>query len=140
MSILTHCGYSAGHPWFYFLGGAVLPFKAIRADVQKSDYGGYLAGDIETISRKREPQRSTAIKAMRQKIEADLRKDISIYRQCARELSAYRSNGDVGKELAACADIHVSMSLKFNHIYNGFANLMTLEVLPKQQMDLFPPE
>lgn len=137
MNILTHRGYSAGHPWFYFLGGAVLPFKAIRADVLKSDYGGYLAGDIEIIGRKQEPQRSAAIIAMRQKIEAGLRKDISIYRQCARELSAYRLNGDVGKELAACADIHVSMSLKFSHIYNGFANLKTLEALPEQQLDMF---
>lgn len=31
----------------------------------------------------------------------------------------------------------MSMSLKFAHIYNGFAHLNTLDTLPEQQFNLF---
>jgi hypothetical protein len=35
------------------------------------------------------------------------------------------------------ADIHMSMSLKHNHIYNQFAHLLTLDELLGRQRDLF---
>ena len=31
MKELSHKGYSAGHPWYYFLGGAVPTIKEIKA-------------------------------------------------------------------------------------------------------------
>jgi len=133
---LSDQGYSAGHPWYYFLGGAVPKLKDIRASVVADGYEGYLVADIKAIGRKSEPQRTRAINAMRVKLVDDLTRDISVYRRCVRELRRYRfehpePNG------ASCDEIHTSMSLKFNHIYNGFANLKTLEALPEHQLDLF---
>lgn len=131
MSKLTHHGYSAGHPWFYLLGGAIPPIKAILAHVEAGEYRGYLADEIDRLSGKAEPKRSAEISAFRKQIVARLRADISRYRQCARELRTYRSadgpNGD-----CICADVHTAISLKFNHIVNGFANLRTLDRLPRQ--------
>lgn len=136
MKNLSHHGYSAGHPWYYLLGGTVPTLKEIRDEAIASGYKGYLAADIEAIGRKQEPQRSAAIKAIRQKLEDDLRKDISKYRECARELRTNRES-DAGAKQPICSDIHTAISLKRNHIYNGFANLKTLGALPEQQLDLF---
>lgn len=136
MSELSHKGYSAGHPWYYFLGGAVPTLKEIRADAHANDCKGYLVDDIQAIGLKSEPQRTQAINAMRKKILDALKRDISVFRRCVRELRQYRINHPkpVGR---ACAEIHTSMSLKNNHIYNGFATLKTLDELPDQQLDLF---
>ena len=135
MRELSHHDYFAGHPWYYFLGGSVPTINEIKAAAIASGYKGYLAEEIEVIGRKQEPQKSTAIKSMRYKIEGDLHKDISRYHQCARKLRARRSN-KTGTEEAVCSDIHTAISLKFNHIYNGFANWKTLDNLPHQQTDL----
>ncbi|MEL6170523.1 MAG: hypothetical protein AAFR02_00720 [Pseudomonadota bacterium] len=136
MTKLSNQGYSAGHPWYYFLGGEVLSVKAIKKEAQSDDYGGYLFDRIEAIGRKAEPQRTHSIGEMREKLHADLSRDISIYRRCVCELRQYRK--DNPEPLGSCcAEIHTSMSLKHNHIYNGFANLKTLEALPEQQLDLF---
>ncbi|WHP69397.1 hypothetical protein [Phaeobacter inhibens] len=139
MKELSHIGYSAGHPWYYFLGGAVPKLKEIKASVYVDGYEGCLADDIKATARKAEPQRTHAINAMRHKLIDDLHRDISIYRRCVRELSRYRLEHSEASG-TCCAEIHTSMSLKHNHIYNGFANLKTLEALPAQQMDLFLPE
>lgn len=136
MTELSHNGYSAGHPWYYFLGGAVPKLKDIKKAVYASGYEGYLAKDIEAIAGKPEPQRTRAINAMRCKLVADLSRDVSIYRHCVRELRNYRREHPASND-ASCAEIHTSMSLKHNHIYNGFANLKTLDSLPEQQLDLF---
>ncbi|MEO9827647.1 MAG: hypothetical protein ABJF50_24895 [Paracoccaceae bacterium] len=136
MTKLSHHSYGAGHPWYYLLGGTVPTLKEIREEAHASGYKGYLAADIEAIGRKQEPQRSAATKTKRQKLEDELRKDISRYRECARELRTHRvADSDVKQP--ACSDIHTAISLKHNHIYNGFANLKTLESLPEQQLDLF---
>ncbi|MGH1330676.1 MAG: hypothetical protein ACRBBK_07325 [Paracoccaceae bacterium] len=128
-------GYNAGHPWYYVLGGAVVPVTAIRTEVLRGEYEGYLAGDIHVLRGKPEPQRTQAIDKMRAQIVSDLRNDLSRYRECARELRQYRVS--VAKDAQPiCDDIHVSLSLKHNHIYNGLANLRTLDALPKQG-DLF---
>lgn len=136
MSELKHEGYSAGHPWYYYLGGAVPKLKEIKASVHASGYEGYLADDIKAIAQKDEPQRAQAIKAMRDKLLDDLRRDISVYREGVRELRQFRREHPK-PEGGSSADIHTSMSLKHNHIYNGFANLKTLHALPEQQLDLF---
>jgi len=136
MKELSHQGYSAGHPWYYFLGGAVPKLKEIRASVNVDRYEGYLASDIKAIASKAEPQRTRAINAMRHKLNDDLKRDISIYRRLVRELQQYRTEHPEATG-ACCAEIHTSMSLKHNHIYNGFANLKTLASLPEQQLELF---
>jgi len=52
--------------------------------------------------------------------------------------ASYRRVSETCKRDAiACDDIHVSMSLKHAHIYNGFAHLNTLDNLPNRQCDFF---
>lgn len=135
MRVLTHRGYSAGHPWYYFLGGDIPPIRAIRADVLAGAYRGYLADHIAGLSTKSEPKRSADIRKLRETIVSDLRADMSRYRQCACALRARRqSQGDAAENI--CDERHTAISLKFNHIVNGFANLRTLDALPLQA-DLF---
>ena len=136
MTKLSHKGYSAGHPWYYFLGGAVLKIKDIKEAVYASGYEGYLAEDIKNIARKPEPQHTRAINAMRCKLIDDLKRDVSTYRRCVRELRIHRLQNPelIGQ---CCAEIHTSMSLKHNHIYNGFANLRAVDALPAQRFELF---
>lgn len=110
--------------------------KEIKEAVNADAYEGYLSEDIKAIARKPEPQRTRAINAMRSKLIADLGRDVSIYRRCVRELQRYRCDLPASSG-TCCAEIHTSMSLKHNHIYNGFANLKTLEALPEQQLELF---
>ncbi|GLO68619.1 hypothetical protein MACH17_01360 [Phaeobacter inhibens] len=136
MRELSHHGYSAGHPWYYFLGGAVPKLKEIKDSVYVDNYEGYLATDIKAIAKKPEPQRTRAINDLRRRLFDDLRRDISMYRRCVLELRRYRLQNPEAAG-ACCAEIHTSMSLKHNHIYNGFANLRTLDALPEQQLDLF---
>ena len=136
MRQLSHHDYHAGHPWYYLLGGAIPSPKDIRAAVQGSDCCGYLAEEIEAIARKPEPQKTQAEAAMRERVLAELRADISRYRECARNLHRHRRIIGITGAKPKCEGVHVAISLKHNHIYNGFAHLKALDVLPKQ-LDLF---
>lgn len=136
MTKLSHQGYSVGHPWYYFLGGDVPKLKEIKASACASGYEGYLADEIKSLATKAEPQRTRAVKKMREKLIADLHEDISIFRSCVRELRRYREENPEPVS-SSSAENHMSMSLKHNHIYNGFANLKTLDALPEQQLELF---
>ncbi len=133
MKQLSIHGYHAGHSWYYLLGGAVPSLKSIRSTVFESGYKGYLAEEIAAISRKPEPQKSRASEIMRQRVLGELRKDISRYRECARNLHAFRLRHP---DSAKCKGVHVAISLKHNHIYNGLAHLTALDDLPVQ-LDLF---
>ncbi len=136
--LYTYCGRSAGHPWFYFLGGPVLTPKQIRESVRLSGYRGYLADDISHADRKPEPHRSTALRKLRAEVQRMLWADISRYREVARELHAYRKEHAHVEVLPnMSAEVHTSMSLKHNHIYNQFAHLLTLDELLSRQRDLF---
>ena len=106
MTILKHRGYCAGHPWYYFLGGDIPTIKAIRVCAISSDYEGYLAEGIHHLSKRPEPRRSHDLKAMRCKIEADLRDDIGQYRQCAMELRVHRRTANGAENKGCCEDIH----------------------------------
>lgn len=130
----THSGYHAGHPWYYVLGGAVLSPSTIRNEVESSDYGGYLAHHILELAGKTEPQRSNALNDMRAKIVADLRADLSGYRECVGKLRTFRTH--MTESERKCEDVHTAISLKHNHIVNDLANLKTLDGLPTQG-DLF---
>jgi len=135
---LSRGGYHAGHPWYYFLGGKVPTPKQIRNEAACSSYRGYMAADIETISKRDEPRRSEGLRKIRAKVMDDLRCDVSRYRELARKLHNYRRVSETcERDAIACDDIHVSMSLKHAHIFNDFAHLNTLDNLPDQQRDLF---
>jgi hypothetical protein len=130
-------GYRPGHPWYYYLGGAPLSLKRIRENVRASGYRGYLAEDIAAIDRKAEPQRSAELRRLRTRFMADLKNDVSRYRQVVRNLSRYRQSGQSDCTFAICNDVHVAISLKHNHLYNDFGHLILLDDLLNRQGDLF---
>lgn len=136
-----HRGYSAGHPWYYLLGGAIPTLKQIRAyacaSATKNGYRGYLADEINAAHARQEPKRSAALRKIKAKVIAGLCDDISRYREVVRELRAYRQRNPLNESPLISADVHMSTSLKFAHIYNGFVHLNTLDALPDQQLDLF---
>ena len=136
-ALFTHCGYGAGHPWFYFLGAPVLAPKEIRAEVRSSGYCGYMADDIRQADNRPEPQRSKSLRDLRDEVLREFWRDMSRYREIARELHRYRKMEDVERRPNACADVHTSMSLKHNHLYNHFAHLLMLEEALTRQGDLF---
>lgn len=133
----SHCGYHSGHPWYYLLGGKVLTPKEIRDCVAAGTYRGYRADDIRTLAKKPEPQRSTAIRKIRAQVTDELKADIARYRQYVFALHAHRRTTDGLETPRSCDDIHTAVSLKHNHIVNGFAHLALLNELPAQQGDLF---
>ena len=135
MSNLTHQGYSAGHPWYYLLGGAIPSIKAIRTCASAGGYAGCSACLIREADGKPEPKRTEALRYLRNLVRENLCGDISRYRECVRELRQWRSEQD-GTGQLECGGVHTAISLKFNHILNDFANLQRLDSLPKQ-VDLF---
>ncbi len=131
MNILTHRGYSAGHPWYYLLGGDIPNIKGIRTCAIAGEYRGCLARLIHEADYKAEPKRTEALKFLRNGILDDLRVDVSRYRECVHELRKWRTKQDATAK-PECGSVHTAISLKFNHILNDFANLRTLDGLPKQ--------
>lgn len=136
MKQLSHHDCHTGHPWYYLLGGATPSPKDIQAAVQSSDYCGYLAEGIEAIGRKPEPKKTQAEAGMRELVVAELRADMTRYRACTQNLYHHRRIVGITGAKSKCEDVHVAISLKHNHIYNGFAHLKALDALPKQ-LDLF---
>ncbi|PCI85561.1 MAG: hypothetical protein COB24_12665 [Hyphomicrobiales bacterium] len=129
--------YSAGHPWYYKLDGKVLTPKQILADVMESGYQGYMQDDIKKLNKKAEPMRSAGIRKFTLQIKESLRSNISQYRKYARELAHVRKHPELLASQPICSDVHMSMSLKHNHIYNDFGHLVYLESIKSKQMDLF---
>ena len=131
-------GYSAGHPWYYFLGGKVPTLKQIRATAHArgDDYRGYRADEIDKAHLRAEPMRTNDLCKIRDEVLGGLCADISRYREVVRELHAYRAQHQYDESSMSCDGVHTSMSLKLAHIYNGFAHLKTLDALPIQS-DLF---
>ena len=131
MNILSHQGYSAGHPWYYLLGGDIPPIKAIRACATSGEYPGCSASLIREADVKAEPKRTEVLRCLRNRAIEDLRGDISRYRECVSELRRWRDKNEQ-VDRPECGGVHTAISLKFNHILNGFANLRRLDQLPKQ--------
>ena len=129
-------GYNEGHPWYYRLGGPIATPKQIKADTEARDYRGYLACDIDAAAEKSEPQRSDALRALRERVLEDLHRDLKRYRQCAQELRRFRRAGEQDDRPLTC-NIYVAMSLKSSHLTNGFANLRTINDALSVQGDLF---
>ncbi|MEP0708844.1 MAG: hypothetical protein ABJL17_06815 [Parvibaculum sp.] len=127
--------YSPGHPWFYVLGGTPLRPKQIAAQVRIRGYRGYGQHEVEKAARKAEPIRSSALRAIRADVREALFSDLSVYRRVVRTLREFRAaQADAP---AAFADVHQSVSLKHNHLYNDFARLIWLDELLTEQRDLF---
>lgn len=135
-TLRTHCGYSAGHPWYYLLGGEIHRPKQIALLVKVEDYCGYLRDEIAAIGKRSEPRRSSDLRAMKTKCIRDLFRDIARYRALAFELRELRENGHTSKQHGICDDIHTNIGLKFSHIFNDFGHLNALEKLGHHQMDL----
>lgn len=134
---VTSSNYSPSHPWYYFLGGVVLPPKQILLNASNSECESYRAEDFEKLNRKVEPRRSEALRLTKNKIMQDLTRDISVYREVVRTLNSERGKKSVSSPFSRCDDVHTSMSLKYCHIYNDFLHLKYLENLLEQQRDLF---
>lgn len=132
-----YLGFNISHPWYYLLGGLVPSPKQIRAHAKTKGYGGYMADDIEAASRKSEPQRSEALRAIKAKVMEELQRNLSRYRELARELRLYRCKNTPDMNRPKCHSIHSKISLKFAHIFNDFAHLNYIDSLPELQGDLF---
>ncbi len=130
-------GYSPGHPWYYKLGGNVLGPKSILRMVIASGYQGYRAEEIEHADRLAEPERSAALRDIRQSVLTDYRVDLARYRILAGELRRFRCENSAILEQSICSDIHTSMSLKYCHLYNDLAHLHRIDELLSVQRDLF---
>jgi len=136
-SLNEHRGYHAGHPWYYLLGGDVLTPKQIQAEAIASDYCGYKADDLRKIDNQLEPKRSDSLRKWQAKFKADLKSDLSIYREVARELRHEREINPLKEIPVSCSGVHTAMSLKHAHLYNDFAHLHFLDELLGRQLDLF---
>jgi len=126
-------GYPPGHCWYYKLGGRPLYPKEIRANALASGYRGYDATSIEALDALSEPQRSERLRGLRSEIVSEITRDLSRYRQLLRDLRSEKAKPDLG----SCSDTDMSVSLKHNHLYNGFARLAFVEMLLGKQRDLF---
>lgn len=129
--------YNAGHPWYYLLGGAIPRPKQILAGVKESGYQGYMADAIREADHKAEPKRSALLRSIETKVLDEIRRDLSQYRSLAHALHRYRLQAGLISDLLVCEDIHVSISLKYCHLYNGFAHLNYLKNFMSYQPDLF---
>ena len=123
--------YSKGHPWYYVLGGKIPTLKEIKQDAENSKYNGYREEEIQKCS-----HNNSKLRLLREQVRESLKKDISRYRQVALELHRYRkTTTEICDPI--CKDIHTSMSLKYNHIFNEFANLKYIRQSLSYQPDLF---
>jgi len=77
--------YSPSHPWYYYQGGKILTPKEILRNVQRGDLKGYAHDRLEQANNFPEPQRTKRLNELRKAFYADLRRDLSIYRECALE-------------------------------------------------------
>ena len=126
--------YHPTHPWYYVLGGGILPLKEIWQDAIESERQGYNRVTIEKARGNNQKLRTL------KDIHFDrLKSDISRYRECALELHRFRKAKSEDKP-PLCEDVHVNLSLKTSHIWGEFANLCHIESLLSYQPDLFDME
>lgn len=130
-------GYREGHPWYYVLGGEPPKLKEIREGAVTSGYRGCREEAILRAHHKPEPKRSEILRRYRKRALEDLDRDIRIFRKCTRDLRRCQREPNDTNERPRCLDLHVAMSLKYNHLYNDFAHLNLLDELLSQQPDLF---
>lgn len=127
-------GYGPGHPWYYVRGGEPLTPRQILRSVEDSRYKGCLAADIAKLDSLSEPKRSELLRALQVRVRSECRANFCAYRRFVRKLRAHRLQQPAE---CACANVHVAISLKHNHLYNDFAHLLELHRLLTFQRDLF---
>ncbi|MBL4645540.1 MAG: hypothetical protein JKY99_03665 [Rhizobiales bacterium] len=130
-------GYSNGHPWHYVLDGDIRSPKQILADVKASGIRGYMIEDIDKASKLVEPKRSAKLRQLTSQVKGRLHCDLSRYREVVLQLHRDRLCDRNAQAEPRCRDVHVSVSLKYNHICNDFAHLIYLESIDMGQMELF---
>lgn len=123
--------YSAGHPWYYVLGGPVLSPKQIAVNTKASGYKGCQADDIQKASDKQ-------LRKIRRDVLQKYRRDLSQYRQAALLLHRFRSENPDAIHKPECEYVHTVIFLKHNHLCNVFAHLFYIEERLQYQPDLFP--
>lgn len=133
----TWQNYRNGHPWYYFLGGPIVRLKDLKAEAESRQCGGYLREEIEKADHKTEPDRTVALRQLKERVLGELNRDVNRYRQVVRELKQYRRRNALPREFSACADVHTAMSLKVSHLWGGFANLHAINQCLNKQGDLF---
>lgn len=129
--------YNAGHPWYYKLGGRIKKTKAILRSIKTRKYEGYLADDIKAAASKAEPRRSEVLRLIKTKVLKDYKRDLSRYRHLAHEMRQERIRKGVVVTEDFSNNLHTSISLKHNHLYNDLAHLLLLERELSLQPDLF---
>lgn len=130
-------GYREGHPWYYVLGGEPPKLKEIREAAVTSGYRGCREEAILKADHMPEPKRSETLRCYRTRALEDLDRDIRVFRKCGRDLRRFQREPYDTSERPRCLDVHVAMSLKYNHLYNDFAHLKLLDELLSRQRDLF---
>ena len=96
-----------------------------------------MEADIHAAKALSEPQRSEALRSLQTKVCHAMKQDLKRYRELARELSHKRKLGSDQKAPVSCADIHTSIALKHNHLFNDFCHLILIDDLLSVQPDLF---
>ena len=106
-------------------------------DVQLAGGGGYRETEIAALHQRPEPQRTRSLDALRTEVRQTLCRDLAVYRRYVCQLNRERREQPEPPEpLSRCSEVHTALSLKYAHLFNGFAHLMMLERLPRQG-DLF---
>lgn len=100
-------------------------------------YRGYDEDDIVALGDLREPMLTQRHRVLRFRIVDDLCDDMMCYRKFFRALNAFRRAEPEAKRSPASEDPHLDVSLKHNHLYNGFARLASVEEFLSKQGDLF---
>lgn len=111
--------------------------KADYRACQKRGYQGYMSDDIKAADKKPEPQRSEALRAIKDKVIHSYRSDLSCYRELACELRRYQQELTLTIDSPVCENVHKNISIEHNHLYNDFAHLVLLDELLSHQPDLF---
>lgn len=117
--------YSPGHCWYYRLKGAVLSLKEILATVKSSGYESIYKAKFMRDNEKDD----RTIKLLEHKKDSTnrIKDDISAYRKYC---FYYHKLKEVDpNDMESHMDLCVSLSLKYCHIYNRFADLILLDNL-----------
>lgn len=98
-----------------------------------------IADRLAVACNKPEPQRSAAIKDLRSEVCADLKKDLSRYREVVRSLHRSRSyQGPMTWFQQVYQEPNMAVALKHNHLLSNFSNLAAIDRVDYgKQMELF---
>ena len=136
-----HMGYDSGHPWYWYLGGAIPTVEDIRKEAEKSARG-YLQYEIEKLATKPEPRRSRDIQKMREDVEEGLKRSLKQYSHyCNRVRYRRRWQGPwEDQNMDIWREPNQNACLVHNHLHNAYGNLAHLDQIGRasnEQLTLF---